>query len=195
MEEMSGTKTLSTKLFRSRNRAAGAHESAVGHEYSLDPRMAEKLWATLRIVFGAVFFADGMLKWVLLAQGNLQATVQTMYFTSPGMMANWFLLGVLVGLGETFGGLFLMLGVFQRPAALWSAAIMLVIYVFGGFDGWYLGAAGKIDVGGDLTLVLVFLLLALVVPTRYGLSSYLRLPERLAPGPSLFHRLVRAFVA
>ena len=160
----------------------------------------QKLLAAMRVVFGFAFLLDGMLKWVLFAQGNMQATVASMTIAPDFILANWVLVGVLVGLGETFGGLFLILGIFQRPAAAWSMVIMFSIWLMGGFGGWYDPSAGWVtagqtDLGGDLMLMLVFLFLVFVPLSAYSLSHRLRLTERLAPGNSFKDRFIRLVVS
>ncbi len=195
MEQVQVTGELGRKTAHGLRRFSSGNALDVETVHSFGTAPAEMLWIAVRIVFGAVFLIDGILKWVLMSQGALSSAVLGMYFSTPAMASQSLLLGILVGLGETFGGLFLMLGIFQRPAALWSSAIMLAIYVMGGFDSWYTGFSGKVDLGGDLSLSLVYIMLTLVVPLRFGLSSHFHLPERIAPKDTSFHRLVRALVA
>ncbi len=145
----------------------------------------DKLLASLRITFGAIFLFDGILKWAIFATGSMQGTLVSMWMLSPAppsiILSNWLLFGVLVAIGETLGGVFLIVGIFQKPAALWSAAIMLSIWIYGGMGGWVgMNASGfgyNTDPGGDLMMVPVFLFLAFI-PNVYSLSAYLRLPER-----------------
>ncbi len=142
-------------------------------------RNAVKTLSAARILFGAIFLFDGALKWLLFAQGNMQGTIQS--FGIGYLSNNWVLVGTLVGLGETFGGLALIAGIFQRPAALWSSAIMFSIWAFGGYGGLYTNGVfslnNQTDPGGDLMLALVFLVLVFA-PYAYGLASRLRLRER-----------------
>lgn len=158
-----------------------------------------KVISAMRIIFGAAFLFDGLMKWYLIATGQMQGVVDGMYYTPAWLTANWLAFGVITGLGETFGGLFLVLGIFQRPAAAWSFLVMFSIWVFGGFGGFpnAIGAtwdtAGYTDLGGDIMFGLVFLFLVFA-PTAYGLSSYLRLPERIAAGDSLREKVTRALV-
>lgn len=145
---------------------------------------SQRLFAVFRIVFGLAFLADGILKWFLFAQGNMQSTIDGMVISSSVITANWVLFGVAIGLGETLGGIFLIVGIFQKPAAAWSAAIMFSIWITGGFGGWYsptLGwmPVGQTDLGGDLMLALIYLLLFFVPASDYSLSEYLKLPDRL----------------
>ncbi|MCI4372281.1 MAG: DoxX family membrane protein [Thermoplasmata archaeon] len=146
-----------------------------------------------RILFGAIFLFDGMLKWVLLQQGLLVGVVQgsvTGYgadFVSNNALA----FGVTVGVGETLAGIALLVGLFQKPAALAAAGIMTFIWAYGGFGGW--GMPGYTDPGGDLMLALIFGVLVFA-PTAYGLASRFRLRERLA-GPGWGRKFLRFLVA
>ncbi len=160
---------------------------------------AMKTLSAMRILFGAIFLFDGILKWVLFATGQMQGVIDGEFYTPSWLTANFALFGALVGLGETFGGLFLVLGVFQRPAALWSALVMGFIWAFGGFGGYpsAIGAswstAGYTDLGGDLMLALVFVVLAFAAPYAYGLAKAWKLRERFA-GDGWRNRLLRAFL-
>ena len=151
--------------------------------------------SAMRILFGVVFLFDGMLKWTLFAQGTMQATIQS--FGYDFLSNNWVAFGTLVALGETLGGLALIVGVFPRPAAIWSAAIMFSIWAFGGFGGAYVQGSGwsfvgYTDPGGDLKLALVFVVL-IFAPCAYSLASRLKLRERW-PGDSLKEKVLRFVV-
>lgn len=159
---------------------------------------ADKLWASFRILFGVVFLFDGVLKWYLFATNQMQGVMDGMYYTPAWMTGNWVLFAVMVGLGETFGGAFLILGIFRKPAALWSAAVCFSIWAFGGFGGYpsAIGAswstAGYTDPGGDLMLALVFLFIFAISvwgENRYSLSSRLRLRERFFDGSGAIAKL------
>ena len=157
--------------------------------------MSTRAYSAMRIIFGLVFLLDGVLKWILFQQGTMQATVQG--FGISVFSDNWVLFGALVALGETAGGLALVVGLFQRPAALWSASIMLSIWVAGGFGGAYAfgsgwSFAGYTDPGGDLMLALAFLGLVFS-PYAYSLASRFRLRERWR-GPSNHEMLLRFLV-
>ena len=141
--------------------------------------------SAIRIMFGAILLVDGILKWFLFATGQMQGVVDGEFYTPAWLTTNWVLFGALIGLGETFGGLFLALGLFQRPAAIWSALLMGFIWAFGGFGGYpsAIGAswstAGYTDLGGDLMLALVFVFLAFA-PYAYGLARAWKLRERFS---------------
>ena len=154
--------------------------------------MSIRAYSGMRILFGAVFVLDGMLKWFLFQQGTMQATVQS--FGYDALSNNWVVFGTLVALGETMGGLALIVGLFQRPAAIWSAMIMLSIWVAGGFGGAYvLGTGwsfvGYTDPGGDLMLAFAFLVL-IFSPYAYSLASRLKLRDRWS-GSSIGAKLLR----
>jgi uncharacterized membrane protein YphA (DoxX/SURF4 family) len=142
-----------------------------------------------RMLFGAIFLFDGLLKWYLIQQSQMQGVVQG--FGVDLLSNNWLLVGVLVAVGETAAGAALLVGLFQRPAALGAAGIMLGIWSVGGYAGW--GQPGYTDPGGDLMLALVFVVLAFA-PTAYGLASRLRLRERWA-SDSFADRARRLLVA
>lgn len=156
-------------------------------------RNAVKTLSGARILFGAIFIFDGFLKWVLLQNGQLAGIVQNsvMGYGDAYVMNNALAFGVLVGAGETLAGIALLVGLFQKPAAITGAAIMLFIWAYGGLGGW--GQPGYTDPGGDLMLALVFVVL-IFAPTAYGLASRFNLPERLA-GRSTGRRILRFLVA
>ena len=156
---------------------------------------AVKTISAMRIMFGAAFLFDGILKWVLFEQGTMQGVVQG--FGVDYLSNNWVLVGALVGAGETAAGLGLVLGIFQRPSALVGAAIMTSIWAYGGYNGVYVSGtwsfAGYTDLGGELMLALAFVGL-LFAPTAYGLAARFHLRERLAGG-SLGRTVLRLLVA
>lgn len=151
--------------------------------------IAVRTLSGMRMLFGAIFLFDGALKWVLFQQGQMQGVVQGFGFDY--LSANWVAVGATVGLGETLAGIAILVGLFQRPAAIAAASIMGLIWAFGGYNGW--GQAGYTDLGGDLMLALVFVVLVFV-PTSYGLAARLRLRERWSGG-TLRDRLLRFVVA
>ena len=99
--------------------------------------------------------------------------------------------GVLIALGETAARLALLVGLFQRPAALAGAGIMGFIWAYGGLRGF--GQAGYTDPGGDLMLAVVFLVLVFA-PAAYGLAARFHLRERWA-GVSLRDQARRFLIA
>lgn len=157
--------------------------------------MSVRAFSAMRVLFGIVFILDGSLKWILFQQGTMQATIQSFGYAT--LSNNWALFGALVALGETIGGFALVVGLFQRPAAIWSAAIMFSIWTAGGFGGAYvLGTGwsfvGYTDPGGDLMLALAFLVL-IFSPYAYSLASRLKLQDRW-PGNSIREKVVRFLV-
>jgi uncharacterized membrane protein YphA (DoxX/SURF4 family) len=165
---------------------------------SVDDRVAQnatKSFSAVRILFGSIFLFDGILKWILFQQGTMQATVQS--FGLSFLSSNWVLVGTLVALGETLGGIALIVGLFQRPAALWCSAIMFSIWGFSGFDGAYVQGTGwsfvgYTDPGGDLMLALVFLVLVFA-PYAFGLAPRYHLRDRF-PSQSIKDRVLRFLV-
>ncbi|MHB1435130.1 MAG: DoxX family membrane protein [Thermoplasmata archaeon] len=153
-------------------------------------RHAVNLGVAARILFGGIFLFDGLLKWNLFLTGQMQGVIDS--FGVSYLSSNWVLFGTLVGLGETFGGLLLLLGLFQRPAAIWSAGIMASIWAFGGYAGW--GQPGYTDPGGDLMLCLIFVLIAFVPAGVLSLSGRLHLRERIGTS-SVGRRLLGWLVA
>jgi uncharacterized membrane protein YphA (DoxX/SURF4 family) len=160
-------------------------------------RNAVKAYSGARVLFGAIFVLDGMFKWILIQQGLMQGTIQTgNAFNYSFLNDNWLVFGALVGLGETFGGLALVLGLFQRPAAIGSAGVMFAIWAFGGYGGAYMAGtwslSGYTDPGGDLMLALIFVVL-IFSPYAYSLASRLKLRDRW-PGSSMGHKLLRFLI-
>lgn len=154
---------------------------------------ATKVLSGARILFGAIFLFDGIMKWVLFQQGTMQGVVQSSVsgYGATFIANNWVAFGVVIGVGETLAGLALMVGLFQRPAAIAAAGIMGFIWGYGGFGGF--GSPGYTDPGGDLMLGLVFVVFAFA-PAAYGLASRLRLPSRFA-GSTLRNRVLRFLIA
>ena len=153
---------------------------------------AAKTMSAVRVLFGAIFLFDGVLKWILFQQGTMQATIQG--FGYSFLSNNWVAIGTLVALGETFGGILLIAGIFQRPAAIWCSAIMFAIWGLAGFDGTYIQGTGwsfvgYTDPGGDLMLALVFVAL-IFAPYAYGLAPRFHLRERFA-GSSVKDKILR----
>jgi uncharacterized membrane protein YphA (DoxX/SURF4 family) len=141
---------------------------------------ATKVLSGARILFGAIFLFDGILKWDLFATGQMQGIVQGYGVTY--LSNNWLLFGGLVAVGETAAGGALLLGLFQRPAAIVAATIMTLIWGFGNIQatGNFWGiSAGYTDPGGDLMLALVFVVL-IFAPYAYGLASRFHLRERFS---------------
>jgi uncharacterized membrane protein YphA (DoxX/SURF4 family) len=168
-----------------------------------DSSTALRTVSATRILFGAIFLFDGILKWILIQQGTMQGVVQgsvlgtaNPLYGSDFIANNWLAFGVLIGVGETLAGAALLLGIFQRPAALAGAGIMGFIWAYGGFGGFVWNGfwqSGFTDPGGDLMLALVFAVLVFA-PAAYGLASRFHLRERLAGG-TLGRKLARFLVA
>jgi uncharacterized membrane protein YphA (DoxX/SURF4 family) len=148
-----------------------------GHGLAFD---STKVLSGARILFGAVFLFDGLLKWDLFGTGQMQGIVQG--YGVDWLSSNWLAFGALVAIGETAAGAGLILGLFQRPSAFVAATIMMLIWGFGNLSatGNYWGiSTGYTDPGGDLMLALVFGVL-IFAPYSYGLASRFHLRERFS---------------
>lgn len=150
---------------------------------------AVRTLSATRILFGAIFLFDGILKWVLFQQGTMQGVIQG--FNIDLLSNNWVLVGAIVGVGEMAVGLGLIAGLFQRPAAIGGAVIMTSIWALSGYGGW--GQPGYTDLGGDLMLGIVYAVLVFV-PCAHGLASRWHLRERWSTG-STRDRVLRFLVA
>ena len=123
-------------------------------------------WGALiaRVFLGVVILPHGLQKLLGLFGGyGFSATVE--YFASTGIPS---LIGVLIILGESFGALFLILGLISRISAAGIALIMLGATVmvhsqFGFFMNWF-GTQG----GEGFEYHLLALGLALVVLVKGG---------------------------
>jgi len=152
---------------------------------------AVKTLSGARILFGAFFLFDGILKWQLLASNQMQGVIQMLNTYDLGFVNNsWLAFGILFGVGETMAGLGLLFGLFQKPSAIVAAVCCFAIWGFSGYGGW--GMPGYTDPGGDLMLGLVFVVL-LFAPSAYGLASRFHLRERL-DGPSIGRRVLRFLI-
>jgi uncharacterized membrane protein YphA (DoxX/SURF4 family) len=176
-------------------RIPGARQTAFGPGFALGrPDRFEvdstKVLSGARILFGAIFLFDGILKWDLFATGQMQGVVQS--FGVPALSTHWLLFGALVGVGETAAGAALVVGLFQRPAAIVATVVMGLIWAFGNLaaTGNYGGfSAGYTDPGGDLMLALTFAVLVFA-PCAYGLASRYHLRGRF-DGSSWTRKFVR----
>lgn len=103
-------------------------------------------WGALiaRVFLGVVILPHGLQKLFGMFGGyGFSATVD--YFSSTGIPS---LIGVLIVLGESFGALFLILGLISRISAAGTALIMLgaiamVHSQFGFFMNWFGAQAGE----------------------------------------------------
>jgi len=123
-------------------------------------------WGALiaRVFLGVVILPHGLQKLLGMFGGyGFSATVE--YFSSTGIPS---LIGVLIVLAESFGALFLILGLISRISAAGMALIMLGAMVmvhsqFGFFMNWFGAQAGE-----GFEYHLLALGLALVVLVRGG---------------------------
>lgn len=103
-------------------------------------------WGALiaRVFLGVVILPHGLQKLLGMFGGyGFSATVE--YFTSTGIPS---LIGALIVLGESFGALFLILGLISRISAAGVAIIMLgaILMVhgqYGFFMNWFGAQAGE----------------------------------------------------
>ncbi len=123
-------------------------------------------WGALiaRVFLGVVILPHGLQKLLGLFGGyGFSATVE--YFSSIGIPG---LIGVLIVMGESFGALFLILGLLSRISAAGIALIMLGAIVmihsqFGFFMNWFGAQSGE-----GFEYHLLALGLSLVVLVRGG---------------------------
>lgn len=123
----------------------------------------------LRMLLGAVFIAHGSQKLFGWFGGyGLSGTGQWM--ASIGLEPGW-LMALLAGSGEFFGGLALLLGLLTRPAALVTAFTMLVaLFVAHWANGFFIGNNGY---EYALTLAVASVVLLLQGAGKYSLDHYL----------------------
>ena len=123
-------------------------------------------WGALiaRVFLGVVILPHGLQKLLGMFGGyGFSATVE--YFSSTGIPS---LIGTLIVLGESFGALFLILGLISRISAAGIALIMLGAMImvhsqFGFFMNWFGAQAGE-----GFEYHLLALGLALIVLVRGG---------------------------
>lgn len=134
------------------------------HQQTLDQALPWGI-ALLRIVVGVVFFMHGAQKLFQMGVPGVSGFFASLGIPAPEMAA------VVVSLGETVGGLALILGVFTRLAGVLLAADMLVaLLVVHRSNGFFAG-----DGGVELVLVLGAAALALAItgPGALALDSLL----------------------
>ena len=123
-------------------------------------------WGALiaRVFLGVVILPHGLQKLLGMFGGyGFSSTVE--YFSSTGIPS---LIGTLIVLGESFGALFLILGLISRISAAGIALIMLGAMImvhsqFGFFMNWFGAQAGE-----GFEYHLLALGLALIVLVRGG---------------------------
>ena len=118
----------------------------------------------LRIIIGLVFIPAGAGKlFGVMGGGGLSGTTQMM--SSLGLEPA-FLMALLAASSEFFGGLFILLGLLTRPAAVSIAFTMLVaIFTAHNPDG--------VLTGYELAMVLMFMAISLVISGagKFGLDD------------------------
>jgi putative oxidoreductase len=137
----------------------------------------------LRVVVGTIFAAHGAQK-VFGAFGGpgLSAMMQP----PPGGMGP--VLGLLVSIGECFGGLGLIIGFLTRFSAASLIVIMLgAIFMVHGKNGFFLGSGPESTLaqsGFEYNLALIGLLLPILIcgAGRFAIGRYLPLPKSAKTG-------------
>ena len=120
-------------------------------------------WGALiaRVFLGVVILPHGLQKLLGMFGGyGFSATVE--YFTSTGIPS---LIGALIVLGESFGALFLILGLISRISAAGVAIIMLgaILMVhgqYGFFMNWFGNQAGE---GYEYALLIIGLAISVLI--------------------------------
>lgn len=139
------------------------------------PRYSAHDWAmlTVRVVAGVIFMAHGAQKLFGAFGGpGLQAIM------GPQGPGGGGVVGLLVAVGEFFGGLGLVVGLLSRFSAAANIVTMLgAIYLVHGKNGFFLS-----DKGYEFNLALIGLLLPVLIagPGRIALARLLRLPPAVA---------------
>ena len=147
-------------------------------------RHAEPLKTSFRVIFGAVWLIDGVLKFTSGFVNNFLTAVQTSQTNAPGWLSGWYsfwgtqasanasLIVYTVGLLEVVLGLALIFGFMRKIAYAAGAILSLLIWaVPEGFGGPYQSGSGGTDVGTGVIYAVAFLGLILINAT-YGSSRY-----------------------
>lgn len=161
-------------------------------------RNAYRLGFALRIVFGVVWLADGIMKFVWLAPSDVVDIVQTAGQGQPSWLAPWFsfwgsfissnaaltLYGV--GLWEIILGLTLVFGLMRKLSYLSGILLSLLIYtVDEGFGGPY--GPGSTDIGA--AIVYVFVYVALIALESTAVSNRLTLDSMIERRNKVWRRI------
>lgn len=147
-------------------------------------RHAQPLKTAFRLLLGAVWFIDGVLKFTSGYVSNFLANVQNAQANAPAWLSGWYsfwtaqassnttLIVYTVGVLEAVLGLALLLGFMRKVAYAGGVVLSLLIWaVPEGFGGPYQSGAGGTDVGTGIIYALAFLGLILINAT-YGPSRY-----------------------
>ncbi|MCI4347157.1 MAG: DoxX family protein [Thermoplasmata archaeon] len=147
-------------------------------------RHAQPLKTTFRVIFGAVWLIDGVLKFTSGFVNNFLTAVLNSQANAPGWLSGWYsfwgsqatanasLIVYTVGILELVLGLALIFGFMRKIAYAAGAILSLLIWaVPEGFGGPYQSGAGGTDVGTGVIYAVAFLGLILINAT-YGSSRY-----------------------
>jgi nitrite reductase (NO-forming) len=148
----------------------------------------------VRLVFGAIFGIDAVLKWLPGYRHTYVKQLRAVAKGQPGWLHGWFhfwthlqaqaptAFAMLTGVAETGLAVVLIFGVARRAGYLLGAVYSLLVWAVGeGFGGPY--SSGSTDVGTGIVYALLFVaLLAFAPPARRERLSIDRfLTPRWAP--------------
>jgi uncharacterized membrane protein YphA (DoxX/SURF4 family) len=160
--------------------------------FSNPPVTGQSTILILRMMAGAVFFSEGILKFVYVNQGLGRFT--KLGFPMPELTANF------VASTEIIGGLFLLLGIFTRFTAFWFIIEMLVA-ILSTKISLYLGTSPlplpasppKIgiwavlhEIRSDYAQLLICVFLLIEGAGKKSLDAILKRPKRVAANEIAF---------
>lgn len=153
-----------------------------GHRPGWSLRRLQLVTTGLRVVFGAVWLVDGLMKFIFMQPSDVSGLIQTAGQGQPTWLAGWFSYWnavvsanpgtFLTGIGalEIALGLALILGFLRKPAYLGGIALSFMLWaVDEGFGGPY--GPGSTDIGAAVMYMFVFVAL-LLLDGALGSSAY-----------------------
>ena len=159
---------MNTKI-ESESGLNGIWQRFVKFELMKSQALADYAGFVLRIALGSVFIAHALLKLFVL---TLPGTVQ--FFASQGF-PGWMAYPVIAG--EILGGVFLILGVFTRLAAILLIPIMAGAFLTHYPNGWMFASRG----GGweYIGLLIIALLIQVCLGSgKFSISSVILTPQK-----------------
>ena len=168
----------------------------IGASRSWWVRHARPLKTIFRILLGAAWLVDGILKFTSGYVSNFLSDVQASQSTAPGWLSGWYsfwatqatsnssLIVYTVGTLEIALGVALVFGFMRKIAYSGGVILSLLIWaVPEGFGGSYASGSGTTDIGTGVVYAIAFFGLILVNatygPSRLSLDYYI---ERRFPG-------------
>jgi len=153
-------------------------------------RHARPLKTIFRILLGAAWLVDGVLKFTSGYVSNFLSDVQASQSTAPGWLSGWYsfwatqatsnstLIVYTVGTLEVALGLALVFGLMRKIAYSGGVILSLLIWaVPEGFSGSYASGSGTTDIGTGVIYAIAFFGLILVNatygPSRLSLDYYI----------------------